>query len=99
LAKSEYKSVITGIPETYSLSLSLSSADLESEEELEPFYFPEVPNPILCGLYTPKDTIWLFVAGCDAGYMYEYEINKEEPISCTMIAEADDNGIYSYLYK
>ncbi|XP_069678702.1 cilia- and flagella-associated protein 44 [Periplaneta americana] len=74
-------------------------ADSDSEEELEPLYFPEVPNPILFGLYTPKDTIWLSLAGYDAGYMYEFEMDKEEPVCCTMIAEADDVEIYCYLYS
>jgi hypothetical protein len=66
---------------------------------LEPLYFPEVPNAILFGLYTPKDTVWLSVAGYDAGYMYELVMDKEEPACCTMITDADDIQIYSYLYK
>ncbi|KDR19694.1 WD repeat-containing protein 52 [Zootermopsis nevadensis] len=74
-------------------------ADSEPEEELEPLYFPQVPNAILFGLYTPKDTVWLSVSGYDAGYMYEMVMDEEEPTCCTMITDADDIQIYSYLYN
>jgi hypothetical protein len=66
---------------------------------METLFCPEVPNPILFGLYTPKDTIWLSIAGYGAGYMNEFVMNKEEPVKYTMIASADDIEIYSYLYK
>jgi hypothetical protein len=81
------------------LKHSLSSADSKSQEELKTLFCPEVPNPVLFGLYTPKDTIWLSIAGYDAGYMYEFFMNKEEPVQHTKIAGADDTEIYSYLYK
>jgi hypothetical protein len=58
-----------------------------------------VTNAILFGLYTPKNTVWLSVAGYDAGYIYELDMNTEELASCTMIADADDIQIYSYLYR
>lgn len=64
-----------------------------------PLYVPEVPNTILFALYTPKDTIWLSVTGYDAGYMYEFDMDKDELVCCTLIAEADDTEICSYLFK
>jgi len=58
-----------------------------------------VTYPILFGLYTPKDTIWLSVAGYDTGYLYEFVMHKEEPIQYTMIDDTDGVEICSYLYK
>ncbi|ERL94503.1 hypothetical protein D910_11780 [Dendroctonus ponderosae] len=55
-------------------------ADSETEEELEPLFFPEVPNRIIWLKYTPFDTIWLSMAGYDAGYIYEYYIDQKDPV-------------------
>lgn len=72
--------------------------DSNAEEELETLFGPEVSYPILFGLYTPKDTIWLSIAGYDAGYMYEFVMHKKKPIQYTVIEDADIE-ICSYLYK
>ncbi|CAG9762758.1 unnamed protein product [Ceutorhynchus assimilis] len=55
-------------------------ADSESEEELEPLFFPEVPNRIIWLKYTKEDTIWLSMAGFDAGIIYEYNINQKDEV-------------------
>ncbi|GLH13924.1 WD repeat-containing protein 52 [Gryllus bimaculatus] len=71
--------------------------DSESSITLESLYFPEVPNPILFSLYLTDDIIWMSPAGYDAGYMYEYLADMEDPIRCTLIADADDIEIHSYV--
>lgn len=76
-------------------------ADSESDEELEPLFIPEIPNKILWMQLTPDDTIWLSMAGYDAGYIYEYKINQTEevPYRFKMVHDADDIEISSYIYK
>lgn len=73
-------------------------ADSEDEEELEPLFIPKIPNKILWLQYTSKGTIWLSMAGYDAGYIYEYEFGKEDPVSCTMIPDGDDIEIHCFTY-
>lgn len=73
-------------------------ADSESDEELEPIFVPKVPNRVLWIKYTEGDTMWLSMAGYDAGYIYEYVFGEEDPVKCTLIKEADDIEIHSYLY-
>ncbi|KFB51082.1 AGAP006735-PA-like protein [Anopheles sinensis] len=72
-------------------------ADSDGEEELEPLYIPKVPNPILWARYTEEDTLWLSMGGYDAGYVYEYGFDDEDPISCTPIPEAEDTELTCYL--
>ncbi|KAG5898603.1 hypothetical protein JTB14_020979 [Gonioctena quinquepunctata] len=75
-------------------------ADSDSEEELEPLYIPDVANKILWLKYTDEDTIWLSMAGFDAGYIYEYRIDQKEdvPLSYRMVYDGDDIEISSYIY-
>ncbi|XP_049940843.1 cilia- and flagella-associated protein 44-like [Schistocerca serialis cubense] len=73
--------------------------DSESEEKLEPLYFPEVPNSVLFAVYVAPDIIWLSMGGYDAGYMYEYKFGEEDPVCSTMIADADDIEINYFLYS
>ncbi|CAK9822070.1 Cilia- and flagella-associated protein 44 [Anthophora retusa] len=47
--------------------------DLDEKEVVLPeIYIPEIPNKILIAQYGINGNIWLFVAGFDAGYVYEY---------------------------
>lgn len=75
--------------------------DSESEEELEPLHIPDPPNKILWMQVTPDDTIWLSMAGYDAGYIYEFKTEQtvETPFRFQMIHDADDIEISSYVYK
>ncbi|PSN52091.1 hypothetical protein C0J52_03894 [Blattella germanica] len=73
--------------------------DSESEEELEPIFIPKEPNPILFGMYTPRNTIWISMAGYDAGFMYEYVMDKEEPVKCTPVKDAYEIPIHTFLYS
>ncbi|XP_068141565.1 cilia- and flagella-associated protein 44 [Drosophila tropicalis] len=71
-------------------------ADSEPEEEEEPLHIPSVPNPILWLCYTDRQTIWVSMAGYDAGYIYELEFGAAEPTISTMIADGDDIEVHSY---
>lgn len=73
-------------------------ADSETEEEIEPAYVPKIPNRVLWVQYTKSDTLWLSMAGFDAGYFYEYSFDHEGPLKCTPIANADNTEINSYVY-
>lgn len=44
----------------------------EKEMILPEIYIPEIPNKILIAQYGINGNIWLFMAGFDAGYVYEY---------------------------
>uniref|UniRef100_A0A182V315 Cilia- and flagella-associated protein 44 n=1 Tax=Anopheles merus TaxID=30066 RepID=A0A182V315_ANOME len=72
-------------------------ADSDEEEELEPLYIPKVPNPVLWARYTDEDTLWLSMGGYDAGYVYEYGFDDEDPLSCTPIPELEDVELTCYL--
>lgn len=72
-------------------------ADSEPDEEEEPLFIPPVPNPILWLRYTNRQTIWVSMAGYDAGYIYELVIGESKPHRATIIADGDDIEIYSYL--
>lgn len=79
-----------------------NSADSESEEELEPLHIPQPPNKILWMQITPDDTIWLSMAGYDAGYIYEYQMDQttdDVPYRFKMVDDADDIEISSYVHK
>uniref|UniRef100_A0A182N7M8 Cilia- and flagella-associated protein 44 n=1 Tax=Anopheles dirus TaxID=7168 RepID=A0A182N7M8_9DIPT len=72
-------------------------ADSDDEEELEPLYIPKVPNPVLWARYTDEETLWLSMGGYDAGYVYEYGFDDEDPLSCTLIPELEDTELTCYL--
>ncbi|KAK2582044.1 hypothetical protein KPH14_002749 [Odynerus spinipes] len=80
--------------------------DSQEDPALPEIYIPETPNKVLIIQYTNQETVWLSLAGFDAGYMYEYPVPEKdqiigpEPIKCTMICDADDIEIRSCLsYK
>ncbi|XP_035917499.1 cilia- and flagella-associated protein 44 isoform X1 [Anopheles stephensi] len=72
-------------------------ADSDEEEELEPLYIPKVPNPVLWARYTDENTLWLSMGGYDAGYVYEYGFDDEDPLSCTLIPDLEDIEMTCYL--
>lgn len=78
------------------IDIESALADSEPDEEEEPLHIPTVPNAIIWLRYTLRDTIWVSMAGYDAGYIYELEFNAAEPTRATIIAEADDIEIHSY---
>lgn len=73
--------------------------DSEDEEELEPLYIPKVPNAVLWAQYTEENTLWLSMGGYDAGFVYEYEFDDEDPVSCTPVPGAEDTEITTYIYE
>ncbi|XP_053674678.1 cilia- and flagella-associated protein 44 [Anopheles nili] len=72
-------------------------ADSDEEEELEPLYIPKIPSPILWARYTLEDTLWLSMGGYDAGYVYEYGFDDEDPLSCTLIQDLENTELTCYL--
>ncbi|XP_019696509.1 uncharacterized protein LOC105182290 [Harpegnathos saltator] len=80
-------------------------ADIE-EEPLPEIYIPKIPNKILTAQYISRDIIWLSMAGFDAGYIYEYpspesveeDVIGKEPVRSTVIYDADDMEIRSWLF-
>ncbi|KAL2740588.1 cilia- and flagella-associated protein 44 isoform X4 [Vespula squamosa] len=80
--------------------------DSEEDPPLPKIYIPEIPNKVLMIQYTNQETVWLSMAGFDAGYMYEYPVPEKnkvigpEPIKSTIICDGDDTEIRSCLsYK
>lgn len=73
-------------------------ADSESDEEVPPPHIPKTPNRVLWAMYTSNGTIWLSMAGYDAGYIYEYDFDMEGPIKCTPIPMAENVEINSFHY-
>ncbi|XP_031340937.1 cilia- and flagella-associated protein 44-like [Photinus pyralis] len=75
--------------------------DSSTEEILESLFIPEVPNNILWLQVTDDDTIWLSVAGYDAGYIYEYDIDQtsEVPKRFQLIYDGVDMMINNYIYS
>ena len=73
----------------------------EDHQSLPEIYIPDIPNQVLMINYTAGGTIWLSMAGYDAGYIYEYPIPETgikmptEPIKSTRIFDADDTEIRS----
>lgn len=80
------------------------TTDIVEEEPLPEIHIPKIPSRILMARYITHDTIWLSMAGFDAGYMYEYpspgvvEIIGKEPVRSTVIYDADDTEIRSCLF-
>lgn len=73
-------------------------ADSESDEAIEPIHKPDPPNEILWIQFTSDNTLWVSIAGYDAGFIYEYQIEDGELVSFYPIADADDIEIHSYVY-
>lgn len=78
--------------------------DIVEEEMILPeIYIPEIPNRILVAQYGTNGSIWLFMAGFDAGYVYEYprplsgKIKDNKPIGYRRIEAAEDTEIHNYL--
>lgn len=70
----------------------------EEDEELQPLFIPDVPNRILWLQYTNDNTICLSMGGYDAGLFYEYDFDQlENPVRFTIIKDAEDQQIHSYL--
>ncbi|KAH8293138.1 hypothetical protein KR044_006149, partial [Drosophila immigrans] len=78
------------------IDMESALADSEPDEEEEPLHIPPVPNRIHWLRYTDRNTIWVSMAGYDAGYIYELEFDAPEPTYCTLIADADDIEIHCY---
>ncbi|XP_017043934.1 cilia- and flagella-associated protein 44 [Drosophila ficusphila] len=78
------------------IDMESALADSEPDEEEEPLHIPAVPNPIIWMRYTVRDTVWVSMAGYDAGYIYELEFEAPEPTYATIIADGDDMEIHSY---
>ncbi|XP_020806019.1 uncharacterized protein LOC110182328 [Drosophila serrata] len=78
------------------IDMDSALADSEPDEEEEPLFIPPVPNAIIWLRYTVRDTIWVSMAGYDAGYIYELEFQAAEPTCSTIITDADDIEIHSY---
>ncbi|XP_058463045.1 cilia- and flagella-associated protein 44 isoform X2 [Malaya genurostris] len=72
--------------------------DSEDEEELEPLYIPKIPNAVLWVQYTEENTLWLSMGGYDAGFVYEYCFDDEDPVSCTSVYGAEDTEMNTYIY-
>lgn len=72
--------------------------DSEDDEVLEPIHIPDPANPILWIQFTSDNTLWLSMGGFDAGYIYEYQVDDGDILSFTLVAEADDIEIVSYVY-
>lgn len=54
--------------------------------------------------YTTSETVWLSMAGFDAGYFYEYPNPSldghvmEEPVKSTLLADLDETEITNCLF-
>ncbi|XP_046415054.1 cilia- and flagella-associated protein 44 [Neodiprion fabricii] len=77
--------------------------DSEDDPPYPDIHIPEVPNKVLFANYTVGNTIWLSMAGFDAGYIYEYPLpttgtNVCEPCKSTMVFDGDDTEISSYVF-
>ncbi|XP_066154142.1 cilia- and flagella-associated protein 44 isoform X2 [Euwallacea fornicatus] len=75
-------------------------ADFESEEELEPLFYPKKANRIIWLKYTNDNTIWLSMGGYDAGYIYECCIDQKDtvPMRFHLLEGADDMEVSTYVY-
>ncbi|XP_015431042.1 PREDICTED: uncharacterized protein LOC107187452 [Dufourea novaeangliae] len=80
-------------------------AEFEEEKLILPeIYIPEIPNRILVAQYGTNGNMWLFVAGFDAGYVYEYprplsgRMKGTKPIRSRIIVHAEDTEIQNCLF-
>ncbi|XP_033224478.1 cilia- and flagella-associated protein 44 isoform X2 [Belonocnema kinseyi] len=78
--------------------------DSQEHEPLPEIYKRKEANPVLALYYTLTGTICLTIGGFDAGYLYEYpkmesiKTIDSKPIRSTMIYEADNMEIRSFLF-
>ncbi|XP_071842731.1 cilia- and flagella-associated protein 44-like isoform X2 [Apostichopus japonicus] len=66
----------------------------EEDEEPEPLYIPDVPSPILFGVYSPHDpnTFWVSMGDFDAGYLYECKFFDDQE-KAMMIKASQEEAI------
>jgi WD40 repeat protein len=74
-------------------------AESDDEETLKAIHIPDPPNKILWIQYTKDGTFWLSLDGYDAGYVYEYCKESGELLSYTKIPSAENDAIYSFIYR
>lgn len=78
--------------------------DTEEDPPLPEIYIPPVPSKVHMVNYTSNETVWLSMAGYDAGYFYEYpnpslnEDVQEEPLKSTLLAYLDESEITNCLF-
>ncbi|XP_076749592.1 cilia- and flagella-associated protein 44 [Xylocopa sonorina] len=79
--------------------------DIDEEEMILPeIYIPEIPNKVLIVQYGINGNIWIFMAGFDAGYVYEYprplsgELKHNKPITSRIIEHARNIEIHNFLF-
>ncbi|XP_076234530.1 cilia- and flagella-associated protein 44 isoform X2 [Calliopsis andreniformis] len=78
--------------------------DDEEEMILPEIYIPEIPNRVLVAQYGSNGHIWLFMAGFDAGYVYEYprpllgKIKHNKLLKCRLIEAAENIEIHNCLF-
>lgn len=82
------------------------SAELNEKEVILPeIYIPEIPNKVLIAQYSINGNIWLFMAGFDAGYIYEYpcplsgKLKHNKPIRSRIIEHAKDIEIHNFFIQ
>ncbi|TDG46464.1 hypothetical protein AWZ03_007120 [Drosophila navojoa] len=78
------------------IDMDSALADSEPDEEEEPLHIPAIPNRVIWLRYTERNTVWVSMAGYDAGYLYELDFDLPEPKYSTLITDADDIEIHSY---
>ena len=72
---------------------------------LPEIYIPEIPNKVLIAQYSINGNIWLFMAGFDAGYVYEYprplsgKLKHNKPIRSRIIEHAKDIEIHNFFIQ
>ncbi|XP_068986815.1 cilia- and flagella-associated protein 44 isoform X3 [Bombus flavifrons] len=81
-------------------------AELDEKEMILPeIYIPEIPNKVLIAQYGIDGNIWLFMAGFDAGYVYEYprplsvKLKHNKPIRSRIIEHAIDTEMHNFLFQ
>ncbi|CAL7949001.1 unnamed protein product [Xylocopa violacea] len=79
--------------------------DVDEEEMILPeIYIPEIPNKVLIAQYGTSGNIWIFMAGFDAGYVYEYprplsgKLKDNKPITSRIIEHARNVEIHNFLF-
>ncbi|XP_043512128.1 cilia- and flagella-associated protein 44 isoform X2 [Frieseomelitta varia] len=77
----------------------------EKEVILPEIYISEIPNKVLIAQYSINGNIWLFMAGFDAGYVYEYprplsgKLKHNKPIRSRIIEHAKDIEIHNFFIQ
>ncbi|KAK3913166.1 Cilia- and flagella-associated protein 44 [Frankliniella fusca] len=76
-------------------------ADSEPEEELEPLFVPSELGAVRWARYAEDDNddaVWLSVTGYDAGYLYKYRFDSEDPVAVVAVPGDDDLEVSSFLF-